>query len=104
MLFRSRNRYWRLVASYAHSLIHPAITLAADDADAELGRLLGFSLSELPPDDRSLVEGKYLRRATVRELAAESGLTEKAVESRLLRARRLLREKILHKLRHENHT
>jgi len=35
----------------------------------------------------------------MRELAARSGLTEKAVESRLLRLRRALREGILRKLR-----
>lgn len=100
---RKRHRYWRLIASYARSLIPPVVTPAAD-AEEELRLLLGSILAELPPEERSLVEGKYLRRATVRELAAESGLTEKAVESRLLRARRLLREKILTKLRHENRT
>lgn len=101
---RKRHRYWRLIASYARSLIQPAVMPAAADADEELRQLLNSTLAELPPEERSLVEGKYLRRATVRELAAESGLTEKAIESRLLRARRLLREKMLTKLRHENQT
>jgi len=101
---RKRNRYWRLLASYASSLIQTRTPFAVDETDARLQQLLSSSLGELTPDERSLVEGKYLRRASVRELASENGLTEKAIESRLLRARRLLREKILTKLRHENKT
>jgi RNA polymerase sigma factor (sigma-70 family) len=99
---RKRNRYWRLLASYAGSLVGFQSQATSSDAEGQMQQLLGASLSELSPDERSLVEGKYLRRASVRELASENGLTEKAVESRLLRARRLLREKILNKLRHEN--
>jgi RNA polymerase sigma-70 factor, ECF subfamily len=99
---RKQNRYWRLLASYASSLIGFSNATTSTDADAQLQMLLGTSLIELPPEERALIEGKYLRRASVRELASENGLTEKAVESRLLRARRLLREKILTKLRHEN--
>ena len=98
---RKRHRYWRLIASYARSLIPRTATTVADDDGERLQKLLGMSLEELPADERSLIEGKYLRRATVRELASETGLTEKAVESRLLRARRRLREMILTKLRHE---
>src|SRR5450759_3901743 len=54
--------------------------------------LLNESLDELDPQDRQLVEGKYLGEATVRELSAQTGLTDRAVESRLLRARRDLRQ------------
>jgi hypothetical protein len=67
-----------------------------------LQELLNQSIEDLDAESRALVEGKYLRRASVRALALESGLTEKAVESRLLRARRELRGMILKKLRHEN--
>jgi len=101
---RKRNRYWRLIANYAQSLIPWATTHVADDADEQLTGLLVASLDELPPEERLLVEGKYLRRATVRELALETGLTERAIEARLLRARRRLREMIVAKLRHENQT
>lgn len=95
---RKRHRYWRLLAGYADFLTPCASPPAADEAEAELGALLNSSLGELPPEERSLVEGKYLRRATVRELASETGLTEKAVEARRLR------ETMLAKLRHENQT
>ncbi len=63
--------------------------------------LLAELLSGLELDDRRLVEGKYLLGATVRELASQSGLTEKSVESRLGRLRHLLREQLLEKLNHE---
>jgi DNA-directed RNA polymerase specialized sigma24 family protein len=49
--------------------------------------------------DRRLLEGKYLDGETVKELAAHTGLTDKAIESRLGRLRRRLRELIIKKLR-----
>jgi RNA polymerase sigma-70 factor, ECF subfamily len=67
--------------------------------DSGLALALEESIGELEPDDRLLIEGKYLEGQTVRELAAQAGLTEKAVESRLLRLRRQLREGILQKLK-----
>lgn len=57
------------------------------------------SLEGLAPEDRRLIEGKYIEGATVRELSADAGLTEKAVESRLLRLRRELRERMLKRIR-----
>jgi DNA-directed RNA polymerase specialized sigma24 family protein len=46
-----------------------------------------------------LIEGKYLEGQTVKELSAQAGLSEKAVESKLLRLRRQLRECILGKMK-----
>jgi DNA-directed RNA polymerase specialized sigma24 family protein len=46
-----------------------------------------------------LIEGKYLDGQTVKELSALTGLTDKAVESRLGRLRRRVRELMLRKLR-----
>jgi hypothetical protein len=42
----------------------------------------------LEPADRDLIEAKYFQGVTVRDLAGELGVTEKALESRLLRLRR----------------
>jgi len=66
-----------------------------------MGDLLEESLEQLPAGDRELIEAKYLRGATVRELAASCGLTEKAVESLLLRVRQRVRKFILQKLRNK---
>ena len=71
----------------------------SSQTDPQLTDLLEETLQELNPEERSLIEGKYLQGFTIRELASDAGLTEKAVESRLLRLRRQIRETILKKLR-----
>jgi len=93
---RKQHRYFNLLQKFAlHSETHdsPANTTPA------LGDLLEESLEELPTGDRELIEAKYLHGATVRELATARGLTEKAIESLLLRVRQRVREFILNKLR-----
>lgn len=99
---RKRRSYWRLLTNYAFAwmLAQPA-QAAGDDADDHLRTLLLEELNNLSAEDRALVEGKYLYGATVRELAVQSRLTEKAVESRLSRARRQLRENLFERLKHE---
>jgi RNA polymerase sigma-70 factor (ECF subfamily) len=99
---RKQQRYWRALANYARSLFDSAPAAPDANSDSHLEKLLDESLAELAPEERSLIEAKYFTRTSVRELSAQTGLTEKAVESRLVRARRQLRETILEKLRHEN--
>jgi RNA polymerase sigma-70 factor, ECF subfamily len=70
-----------------------------EDLEIRMGSLLQESLDELDAADRQLVENKYLDGRTVKELSTLAGATEKAVESRLLRLRRELRERILEKLK-----
>jgi len=95
---RKHRRYFALLQNFALDRSpDPAQTAASDDS--RLGALLEESLDELNPDDRRLIENKYISGETVRELSAAAGLSEKAVESRLLRLRRLLRERIMEKLR-----
>jgi RNA polymerase sigma-70 factor (ECF subfamily) len=69
-----------------------------DAADARLQFLLTESLAELPPEERRLVENKYLDGATIKALSLDTGLTEKAVETRLRRLRNRLRERLLKRL------
>ena len=64
-----------------------------------MSALLEECLAELDPEDRRLIEGKYLDEESVRALSVQAGLTDRAVESRLLRLRRRLRERLLQKLR-----
>ena len=94
---RKQHRYFGLLQKFAEHLRNSAEPVASNDP--LLGDLLEESLEELPPQDRRIVEAKYLEGATVRELAADTGLTEKAVESRLLRLRQRIRELILKKAR-----
>jgi RNA polymerase sigma-70 factor (ECF subfamily) len=94
---RKQRRYSSLLDRFAfhRSAIENQI---GDPAEPRLRALLAESLEELSPDERYLVQGKYLEDAPVAELSANTGLTEKAVESRLLRLRRRLRESLLKKL------
>jgi RNA polymerase sigma-70 factor, ECF subfamily len=96
---RKQRRYFSLLERFAlrHSDGAAATKIATDDE--RLRSLLDEGLAELEPGDRRLIEGKYLYGATVLELAADTGLTEKAVESRLSRLRQQLGQVLLKKLR-----
>lgn len=95
---RKHRRYFALLQNFALGRSPGAGDPASND-DRRLGALLEESLDELKPEDRLLLENKYLDGESVREISALAGLSEKAVESRLLRLRRQLRERILEKLR-----
>ncbi|MCL4177615.1 MAG: sigma-70 family RNA polymerase sigma factor [Verrucomicrobia bacterium] len=95
---RKRRRYWRLLVDYAQRWL-PVERSPADDHDQQLEALLLECLAELDPTDRRLVEGKYFSRRSIGELARDTGLTERAMESRLFRVRGQLRECLLFKLR-----
>jgi RNA polymerase sigma-70 factor, ECF subfamily len=71
------------------------------EADTRLAALLEGSLEALPFDERQLVEAKYLQRQSVREIARDLGLSEKAVESRLVRIRQKLRAAMVEGLKRE---
>jgi RNA polymerase sigma factor (sigma-70 family) len=71
------------------------------EADAKVVSLLETSLGALPFDERRLVEAKYFARRSVREIAEYLDLTEEAVESRLVRIRRKLKETILEGLKRD---
>jgi RNA polymerase sigma-70 factor, ECF subfamily len=62
--------------------------------------LLDECLATLTTDDRLLLEEKYFAQQPVRALAADRDLPEKALESRLTRARERLRAALNHRLRH----
>lgn len=74
---------------------------SAAEAASRLRAALETGLADLPAEERRVVERKYLEGAAVRDIAAELGATEKAVESRLRRARLRLKQTILTLLRHE---
>ena len=95
---RKHRRYFNLLQNFAlRRQSHAHEQIAAEDN--RLSALLEESLEELDPQDRRLIEGKYLNGETVKELSARTGLTDKAVESRLGRLRRHVRELMIKKLR-----
>jgi RNA polymerase sigma factor (sigma-70 family) len=93
---RKRHRYRRMIEAFGDSQsIEPS-----DPAPEEkrLGELLVSALADLSPDERELIEAKYMNQQTVREIAQTSGASEKAIESRLTRVRRHLRDELLSRL------
>ena len=57
----------------------------------ETRELVNVTMSQLPPHYREALEAKYVNGRSVRDLAASSRQTEKAVESLLTRARKAFR-------------
>ena len=94
---RKRSRYMALLERFTHGA--PAALAPAPEVEEPMRAMLEETLAELAPMERQLVEGKYLDGATVEALALQTRLTQKAVESRLLRARQFLRARLLEKLR-----
>ena len=72
------------------------------EADEHLRALLQRSVAALPADERQLVEDKYFAQRSVREIAEQIQTTEKAVESKLVRIRRKLKDTVLAELKHES--
>lgn len=98
---RKRRRYLRFLDRFVQRE-RPAPS--DPPADARLLALLEHNLTALPTEDRDLVERKYFGDQSVRDIADATGSTEKAVESRLVRIRRKLKDLILRQLKHETET
>ncbi len=71
---------------------------AADLQADQLKNLLERHIALLPPDERTIVEQKYFAHRAVREIANELQTTEKAVESKLSRIRKKLKDAVLAEL------
>jgi RNA polymerase sigma-70 factor, ECF subfamily len=101
---RKRRRYLAFLDRFTqHARVQQAVS---DDheADAQLLAFLERSLAALPDEERDLLQRKYFTRQSVRDIAAEHQTSEKAVESRLVRIRRKLKEAVLEALKHESAT
>lgn len=94
---RKRRRYLAFLDRFTRhtETIAPTAVPSAAPGEDPLDELLRQNLALLPPDERALLEAKYVDRRTVRELAAQFDLTEKALESRLVRLRQKLKAALL---------
>ena len=72
------------------------------DVDTRFREILESELAGLTAEERALVERKYFSAESIREIARSSDLTEKALESRLVRIRRKLKDAVLKQLHDEN--
>ena len=98
---RKRRRYFSFLERFTR---HQETSLTAThdgDADEQLHALLKEKLNALPTDERQLVEQKYISHQSVREIAEAQQTTEKAVESKLSRVRRKLKDAVLLDLKNE---
>lgn len=94
---RKRNRYLALLDRFFRA--EPIATGTNEsDADAHLLRVLEQRVANLPPDERDLIKRKYFDDGSVKEIASELETTGKAIESRLVRIRRKLKDAILAQL------
>jgi RNA polymerase sigma-70 factor, ECF subfamily len=57
--------------------------------------MVGATMSQIPPQYREALEAKYVDGKSVRDIAADAGMSEKAVESQLARARKAFRATFL---------
>jgi RNA polymerase sigma factor (sigma-70 family) len=94
---RRRRSYFSLLR---HRAAEPT---AWSNDDGPLFAALDASLGALASEQRALLEAKYFRRESVQSIADRLGLTAKAVESRLTRARAELRGRLNLALRESAH-
>ncbi len=84
---RKQSRYRRLLDFFRGEPRAPATR--GDEEDMLVA--LEAAMRQLEDEDRRLLLRKYYERGTAQQIAAEMGITEGAVESRLVRIRRELR-------------
>jgi len=79
-----------------------SVALSTAVGENKMREALRLVLAECAPDDRELLNAMYIDGRALGELAAQSGQSYKALESRLARLRQKLRQKLLTHLRHES--
>jgi RNA polymerase sigma factor (sigma-70 family) len=93
--FRAASRVQHLMEEVANQgsdrgELDPAYQHALQETRSEVRQVM----DELPEKFRLALEWKYLDKVSVREIAARWGMSEKAAESILFRARREFRERL----------
>jgi RNA polymerase sigma-70 factor (ECF subfamily) len=89
---RKRRRYLAFLERFTQHARVEHVTADDGQPDTRLLILLERMVAGLPDEERELVERKYSARRSVREIAEEFQTSDKAIESRLVRVRRKLRE------------
>jgi len=101
---RKRRRYFAFLERFTQQQESAPAALNDGEADEQLRALLDRKLTALPEDERQLVEQKYLLHQSVRVIADGQQTTEKAVESKLSRVRRKLKDAVLVELKNKAET
>jgi RNA polymerase sigma-70 factor, ECF subfamily len=98
---RKRKRYTALLDRFFSRNQLDAVPADSGEADTRLLEMLEKNLVLLPSDDRELIDRRYFNGQPVKEIAEHLRVTEKAIDSRLVRARRKLKDFILAQLKNE---
>ncbi len=98
---RKRRRYLAFLDRFTQHARGEHVAQEDGQPDAKLLALLDRGVAALASDERLLVERKYFARRSVREIAEELQMSEKTVESRLIRIRRKIKNTMLAGLNHE---
>jgi RNA polymerase sigma factor (sigma-70 family) len=93
--WRRRRSFWQLLNRHAAEPPPGPNDAGALAEEERLQSALDAALAGLEPDDRALLEAKYFAGQNVRTIAEELGVSPKAVESRLTRARAELRRHLI---------
>jgi len=98
---RKRRRYLSFLDRFTRHANVEKDAASDSEIDDRLRTLLENQVAALPPGERELIEQKYFTRRAVREIADELGTTEKAVESKLSRVRKKLKDAVLAELKND---
>lgn len=98
---RKQHRWFAFLERFSRHTATESSALENGAADEKLRELLAQQVSALPVEERELIAQKYLQRRSVREIAQTQHATEKAVESKLSRVRRKLKDAVMHGLKNE---
>jgi RNA polymerase sigma-70 factor, ECF subfamily len=96
---RKRQRYFSFLDRFWNWRRH--VLPAEPDHEQVFDTLLKEQLNKLKPDERAIIEQKYIDGQSVHEMAAALHMTEKAIESKLSRLRVKLKTNILQALKNE---
>lgn len=92
---RKHGRYQTFLSRWFGHRKHETESIDSEHDETNLLKQLEAVLPLLPSEDADLIRRKYYEGDTIREIASHLSTTEKAIESRLVRIRRRLREIIL---------
>jgi RNA polymerase sigma-70 factor (ECF subfamily) len=98
---RKHRRYSALLDRFSRHIFVGAMARAEVDGDSQLNILLEKEIISLPADEQHLIEKKYAQQISVRGIAEDLRVSQKAVESSLVRIRKKLKRAVLSRLRNE---
>ncbi len=91
---RKQRRWFAFLERFSTHAETQGASVNDGEADKMLLELLARNVSALSLDEQDLIARKYVERRSVRDIAGAMKTTEKAVESRLSRVRRKLKDAV----------